>query len=103
MTTDELIQGAGGNFAKYLEKERLDLNDGEYRCISFNSRQIRSGKMKGEKMADAIFTNADKELFGVTIFPSLIDKATVPCVTGAKVKATFNEGRNGGLVLKEIK
>jgi DNA polymerase-3 subunit alpha len=103
VTTDELIQGAGGNFAKYLEKERLDLNDGEYRCISFNSRQIRSGKMKGEKMADAIFTNADKELFGVTIFPSLIDKATVPCVTGAKVKATFNEGRNGGLVLKEIK
>lgn len=103
VTTDELIDGAGGNFARYLEKTRLDLRDGEYRCVSFSTRVIRSGKMKGEKMADAIFTDADKELYGVTIFPSMIDKATIPCVTGSKVKAVFNEGRNGGLILKEIK
>jgi DNA polymerase-3 subunit alpha len=103
ITTDELIAGAGGNFARYLEKVRLDLKDGEYRCVSFDTRTIRSGNMKGEKMGTAILTDGDKNLYGVTIFPSMLEKAKIPCVTGAKMKAIFNEGRNGGLILKEIK
>lgn len=102
VTTDEINDGAGGAFGKFLEKEKLELKDGEYRCISFNTRQVRSGQNKGQKMADAIFTDADKNLLGATVFSSMIDKATVPCVTASKVRATFTEGRKGGYVLKEI-
>lgn len=103
ITTDELIAGDGGSFAKFLEKEKFDMKDGEYRCISFNTRVIRSGNMKGEKMGDAILTDAEKNLISVTVFPSMMSKAQIPFVTGSKVKAEFNEGRRGGLILKEIK
>lgn len=103
ITTDEINEGLGGAFGKFLEKERFELKDGEYRCISFNTRLIRSGPNKGQKMADAIFTDADKNLIGATVFASMTDKATVPCVTSAKVKATFAESRSGGYYLKDIK
>lgn len=103
ITTDEINDGKGGSFGKYLEKTRLELKDGEYRCISFNTRVIRSGPNKGQKMADAIFTDGDKNLIGATVFASMMDKATIPCVTSSKVRVTFNEGRSGGLYVKDIK
>lgn len=102
ITTEELINGQGGSFAKFLEKERFELRDDEYRCISFNTRTIRSGPSKGKKMADAIFTDADKNLTGCMVFESMMDKATIPCVTASKVKAKFAETRNGAVYLKEI-
>lgn len=103
ITTDEILNGQGGTFGKYLEKEKLDLKDGEYRCISFNSRTVRSGPNKGQKMADAIFTDADKNLFGAMVFSSMMDKATIPCVTASKVKAQFDETKGGAYYLKDIK
>lgn len=102
ITTDEINEGKGGSFGKYLEKQTLDLQDGEYRCISFNSRTVRGGPNKGKKMADAVFTDAEKNLWPVTIFTTMIDKATVPCVSSAKVRAQITEGNNGGYVLREI-
>ena len=98
VTTDELLNGEGGAFAKYLEKETLDLKDGEYRCISYNSRITKAGK----KMADAVFTDADKNLIGCMVFSTMHDKATLPCVTASKVKAKFAETQDGAIYLKEI-
>lgn len=98
ITTDEILEGSGGNFGRYLEKETLDLKEGQYRCISYNTRTTKAGK----KMADAIFTDADKNLIGCMVFESMLEKAKIPCVTGAKVKPTFAETRGGALYLKEI-
>lgn len=103
VTTDELLVGEGGSFTKFLEKESLDLKDGEFRCISFNSRVIRSGPSKGQKMADAIFTDADKNLIGALVFASMMDKATIPCVTASKARVQFAETKSGALYVKEIK
>lgn len=98
ITTDELIAGEGGAFGKYLDRETLDLKDGEYRCISYNTRITKAGK----KMADAVFTDADKNLTGCMVFSTMVDKATLPCVTASKVKAKFAETQDGAVYLKEI-
>lgn len=98
LTAEELIEGSGGALGKYLEKTTLELEDDEYRCISFNVRRTKAGN----KMADAIFTDKDKRLFGCMIFDSMIDKARMPCVTAAKIKPVFGETRSGALYLKEI-
>lgn len=103
VTTDDIIAGQGGNFAKFLEKKRLDLKDTEYRCISFNTRQVRNGPNRGQKMADAIFTDADKNLTGAIVFSSMVDKATIPCVTGSKCKVQFAETKGGAFYVKDIK
>lgn len=103
ITTDELIDGKGGSFAKFLEKEKLDLKEGEYRCISFNTRTVRSGPNKGQKMADAIFTDADKNLTGAIVFSSVVEKATIPCVTASKVRVQFAETKGGAFYVKDIK
>jgi DNA polymerase-3 subunit alpha len=99
ITTDEIINGEGGAFGKYLEKEKLDLADGEYRCIAFNTRRTK----KGDKMADAIFTDSDKQLYGAAVFASTMDKAMIPCVTASKVRITWGESQRGGLFVKDIK
>lgn len=102
ITTDEINEGKGGAFLKYLEKQSLNLNEGEYRCISFNSRKIRSGQNKGKKMADAIFTDADKNLYGAMVFANMMDAATMPCVTASKVRVKFAETKDGAIYVKEI-
>ncbi len=99
ITTDDILNGQGGSFGKYLEKETLDLKDGEYRCISFNTRHTK----KGEKMGEAIFTDADKNLTSAMVFASMIDKAMIPCATAAKVKVQFAETRGGAYWVKDIK
>ena len=102
ITTDELVSGKGGTFGKFLEKEKFELKDGEYRCVSYNTRQVRNGPNKGQKMADAIFTDADKNLSGALVFSSMVDKATIPCVTGSKVKVQFAETKGGAFYVKSI-
>lgn len=98
ITTDEILDGSGGNLTKFLNANRLKLNDGEYRCISFNKRTTKAGRI----MADAVFSDADKNLTGCMVFSSVVDKATIPCVTGAKVKPVFAETKDGAIYLKDI-
>lgn len=102
ITTGDILNGEGGALGKYLEKEKLDLNEGEYRCIAFNTRTVRSGPNKGKKMGDAIFTDADKNLHGAMVFTNMIEKATIPCVTASKVRVQFAETQGGAVYIKEI-
>lgn len=99
ITTDELNNGEGGAFAKYLEKDRLELADGEYRCISFNTRKTKAGG----KMANAVFTDADKNLTAAMVFNNTIEKVMMPCITAGKIRPVFAETRDGAIYLKEIK
>lgn len=99
ITTDDILNGQGGAFGKYLDKETLDLKPGEYRCIAYRTRRTKAGS----KMADAVFTDSDKNLIGAAVFESMVEKATVPCSMSMKIKADFAETRGGGLYLRNIK
>lgn len=96
---DDLSAGKAGALGKYLEKTEFDLRDGEYRCVSYNTRTTKAGK----KMADAIFTDADKNLTGAMVFESMVQKATMPCVTASRVKVQFAETQSGAVYVKDIK
>lgn len=98
-TVEDVIDGRAGALGKFLEKEKFEMKDGEYRCISYNTRVTKAGK----KMADAVFTDADKNLFGAMVFESMVGKATVPCVTASKIKVQFAETQSGALFVKDIK
>lgn len=99
ITTDELVAGEGGTFARWLEKKSLELEEDQLRCISWKVRTTK----KGTKMADAIFSDADKNLLSVMVFDRMIDKATIPCVTGAKVRPVLAETKSGAVYLQDIK
>lgn len=98
ITTDELNAGEGGAFAKFLEKDRLELEEGEYRCISFAGRKAKSGN----KFANAVFADAEKNLTAAMVFSSVYEKAMMPCTTASKIRPVFAETRDGGLYLKEL-
>jgi DNA polymerase-3 subunit alpha len=98
VTVDDLVNGKAGAFGKYLEKEKLELKDGEYRCISYKERRSKAGN----EMADAVFTDGDKNLYPTIIFSKLLGKAKIPCLTSAKVRAFLNETDDGSYILKEI-
>lgn len=100
ITTDEFM--TNNTLQRYLEADKLVLKKGEYRCVSFNTRVVRNGPNKGQKMADAVFADKDKNLIGCMVFSSMIDKAMVPCSTGAKVKVQFAETKSGATYLKEL-
>jgi DNA polymerase-3 subunit alpha len=98
ITTDELISGEGGIFGRFLEKEKLDLEEGQYRCIYYRERKSKSGM----KMADAILADANKNLTGCMVFDGALKKAAIPLSTASKVKVEFGQTKSGGLHIKDI-
>lgn len=98
VSTDDIITGNAGTFGLFLETEKLNLKDDEYRCISWKTRNTKSGS----KMANAVFTDKDKNLVSCMVFSSMIEKAMMPCVTAVKVRPTFNETKDGALFLGDI-
>ncbi len=98
ITTDEIINGDGGNLGKFLDKERLELEEGQYRCIYYRPRTTKSGS----RMADAIFTDAEKNLVPCMVFESMLHKADIICATASKCRPVFAETRSGATYLKEF-
>ena len=98
-TLDDIVAGKAGALGKYLEKDKFEMADDEFRCISYNTRVTKAGK----KMADAVFTDADKNLIGAMVFDSMVQKATIPCVTASKIRVDFAETQSGAVFVKDIK
>lgn len=99
ITTDDIVEGKGGALTKFLEKQRLDLDEGQYRCISFKTRKTKAGSRMGE----AILTDADKNLVPIMVFNNMLDRASIPLAASAKIKPEFAETRSGGIYLKDIR
>lgn len=98
ITTDEIVEGKGGALGKFLETPKLTLDEGWYRCISFKTRTTSTGS----RAADAVFTDADKNLVSAAVWSNVLDKATIPCTTASKVRVQFAESNNGRLKVQEI-
>jgi len=98
ITTDELVEGEGGAFAKYLEKVDMNLEEGEYRAVAAKTRKTKTGSTQ----IDAILTDKDKNLVPVMVFEKMIPKISMTLGTASKFKPVFGETRNGGLFIKEV-
>lgn len=98
ITTDELLDGKGGAFGKYLTTKTLTMEDDEMRCIAYKTRVTK----RGNKMGDAIFTDKDKRLTSAMVFSKMVDQARIPLVSSAKIKPVFTEKEDGALILQSI-
>jgi DNA polymerase-3 subunit alpha len=66
LTVDEIQNDEGGGFQGFLEAKHLDdVPEGSYKVVAFNARTTRAGK----RMANAVLSDADKNLTPVMIFP----------------------------------
>lgn len=98
LTVEELMEGKGGAFGRWLEKDVLDIKPDHYRCVSFKKRMTK----KGQPMANAVFTDADKNLFPAVIFPAQYDKAFLKCRSGKDIQPLFGEKDDGTIFVRNI-
>lgn len=98
-TTDDIVMGEGGILGNFLAKRKLDLEDGQMRCIHYKTRMTKAGK----KMANAIFTDSDKTLYSAMVFGENVDAFMMKCKASMKVYPRFSEKEDGALILQELK
>jgi hypothetical protein len=55
---------------------------------------------KGDKMANAVLANEDKELMSIVIFPSMYAEALAKMRPGMHCKPIFSETTSGATTLK---
>lgn len=98
ITPEDLMDGEGGLFGKYVLSKTLNVKDGHYRCISFKKRVTQAGKT----MANAVFADNEKNLLPVVIFPTMYDKAFLKCRAGGEVSPLLGEKEDGTIFLRNI-
>lgn len=98
LTVEDLMAGNGGAFGTWLEKESLEIKPGHVRCISFKKRTTK----KGQPMANAVFTDGDKNLIPAVIFPAMYDKAFIQCRAGKDLNINFAEKDDGTIFVRSM-
>ena len=92
------IKKADTPYTKFLAAKNLNLVDDEMYVVSFSGRKTK----KGDKMANIVFSNNDKELFATTVFSGMYSNALVNAKPGERCKPLITETRSGSLTVKEF-
>jgi DNA polymerase-3 subunit alpha len=81
-----------GAFTDFLMADGFpDITDGLLRVVSFRSRETKAGN----KMADIIFCDAEKNMTGAMVFPQMFFKALSRCPEGAVVDVELSKTQEG--------
>lgn len=82
----------GGDFVDFLEAESFpDIPDGMLRVVSFKTKKTK----KGDKMADVIFSDNEKDLIGAMVFPQKFHEAFTKLRPGAVVDVKLQKTKEG--------
>jgi hypothetical protein len=76
----------------------MTLGDGEFFTISFTPRKTKAG----QKMANAVLADKDKELHSVVIFPTMYGQALSNMKPGGRCKPILQETTSGSTTVKEF-
>lgn len=99
ITVDELVNDEGGEFQEFLEAlEFPDVPDGMQRVVSFKSRKTKAGK----NMANAVFSDGQKNLTAAMVFPQQFYKAYTVCKDGAVLDVQFGQTDDGSVFVSNI-
>lgn len=83
----------GGDFVEFLEAESFpDIPDSMLRVVSFKSKKTK----KGDRMADVVFSDNEKDLIGAMVFPQKFHEAFTKLRPGAVVDVKLNKTKDGG-------
>jgi DNA polymerase-3 subunit alpha len=92
MTMDELHDRVNTEFSRFLYDDLPEMNEGEYRIISFKKYVTKAGK----KMAHLVTMNHLGHLEFVMAFPTMYREAFIKCPEGKIVKLEIKETNDGG-------
>lgn len=96
---DEVVAESKNTFVQHLFSDGYpDLTEGFYRVVAFNTRRTK----KGDRMANMVISDGNKEMACVLVFPNIWNKAYGKCKEGATVGLELGSTDDGALVLKEI-
>lgn len=99
LSVNDLLDDKGGDLQEFLEADGFpDIPDGMWRVVSFNTRTTKAGK----RMANAVFSNAKKELVGALVFPKEFMRAFTHCREGAVVDIVFGETEDGAYFVDKV-
>jgi hypothetical protein len=96
--TAEDLKNTDDPFIKYLQAKTMTLGDGEFFTISFTPRKTKAG----QKMANAVLADKDKELHSVVIFPTMYGQALSNMKPGGRCKPILQETTSGSTTVKEF-
>jgi DNA polymerase-3 subunit alpha len=94
----EDLENISNPFVKFLKARTIPLANDEYFVVDFSTRKTK----KGDKMANVVLSNSDKELTSIVVFPSLYATALVNMRPGSACKPQLSELKDGGLTLKWV-
>lgn len=99
ISVDDLANDRGGSFQEFLEADEFpDVPPGMMRVVSFNSRMTKAGK----RMADAVFSDGEKNLEAAMVFPGNFMKAYTKCREGAVVDVVLKETQDGAVFVDNV-
>lgn len=99
ITIADILAGEGGEFVDFLSVPELyDVPDGMYRVVSFNSKKTK----KGDKMADAVLSDNQKNLLPALVWPSGFMKAYTAMKPGSVVDIKLGRTEDGTLFIDNV-
>lgn len=82
----------GGDFVDFLAAESFpDIPDSMLRVVSFKTKKTQ----KGDRMADVVFSDNEKDLIGAMVFPQKFHEAFTKLRPGAVVDVKLNKTKDG--------
>lgn len=96
--TAEDLKDNSDPFIKYLQAKTMTLSEGELFTISFTPRKTKTG----QKMANAVLADKDKELYSVVIFPTMYGQALANMKPGGRCKPVLQQTSSGSTTVKEF-
>jgi DNA polymerase-3 subunit alpha len=96
--TSEDLKDLSNPFIKYLQAKTLNLGNDELYTISFTPRLTKSG----QKMANAVLADKDKDLYSLVIFPNMYATSLINMKPGAVCKPVMQTTSSGSVTVKEF-
>ena len=90
------LGSTNSSFIKYLKARTMVLGPGEYYVVEMEPRRTK----KGDKMANAVLSDEDKNLIPLTIFPGVYARSVVNMKPGTNCRPEFMQTKSGNLALK---
>ena len=90
------LDSTQSSFVKYLKARTMTLGPGEYYVVEMEPRKTK----KGDKMANAVLSDEDKNLIPLTVFPGVYGQAVAKMKPGTNCRPEFMETKSGNLALK---
>ena len=96
--TAEDLKNIDDPFIKYIQAKTMTLADKELYTISFTPRKTKAG----QKMANAVLADKDKELYSVVIFPNMYASSLINMKPGKVCKPVLQQTQSGSTTVKEF-